>query len=258
MVSWFFRHPAIRFFFSREESLSAPPDRLARLWIELLAVSFLWGWVCVGVWHGSQWLFGQSVRLSFLPNLLTAVMLLMVLYHRATICLVCLFSRNQIARTAILAAGLAMLFVAGMLVMEPGWYFQEQFLPGWLAWVRPESKIDRLLLLLPLWGAWSMLILPQFQRPDSEHVFASAIARGCGPFTAAAIMGALLAATIGYFAYLPWTQLTIPVVGILTAVIGGLTLARRNGAMDRSVLLATNLLTQLAVLLAVAVNNAAR
>jgi len=259
MLSWFLHHPAVQFQFSSEECLSrTPPERFRRLWIELLAAGFLWGLVSVGLWHGGQWLFGQSVRLSFLPNLLVAAGVVLGLYHRATTSLVRVLAGPDFARGVLSACALAMLFVGGFMAMEPGWYLQEQVLPNWLAWVRPESKIDRLLLLLPLWGAWSMLILPQFHRPAADDAVVCAVARGCGPFTAAVIMGALLVATIGYFAYLPWTQVTIPVVGVIAAVAGGLALARRNGAMDRNVLLATNLLTQLAVLLAVAANSVSR
>lgn len=259
MLSWFLHHPALLFYVSDEDRLArAPALRLKRMWIGLLAAGFLWGLVSVGLWHGGQWLFGQSVRLSFLPNLLVAAGIMLGLYHRATTSLVRILTGLDTARGVLSACALAMLFVGGFMAMEPGWYLQEQVLPNWLVWIRPESKIDRLLLLLPLWGAWSMLILPQFHRPTSDDAVVCAVARGCGPFTAAVIMGVLLVATIGYFAYLPWTQVTIPVVGVAAAVVGGLALAKRNGAMDRNVLLATNLLTQTAVLLAVAANGVAR
>jgi len=72
------------------------------------------------------------------------------------------------------------------------------------------------------------------------------------------MMGALLAASLGAFAYLPWTQLTISATAVAAALGGGPALVRRHGRVDRSVLLATNLLTQLAFLLAVVANTNTR
>jgi hypothetical protein len=100
-----------------------------------------------------------------------------------------------------------------------------------------------------------MLILPHFHRPSGDNAILQALRRGCGPLTAALLMGGLLAASIAYFAYLPWTQLTIPAAAVLTGIAGGLLVAWRNGSMDRNVMLAANLLTQIAVLLAVVANS---
>jgi hypothetical protein len=228
------------------------------MWIGLLLIAFLWGLASIGLWYAGLGLFRQSLRLFFLPNLLVVAGILLGLYSRAMMSLVRILVGSDVARGTLSACVLTLLTAGCFLAMEPRWHVQEQDLPTWLAWARPQSKIDRLLLLMPLWGAWAMLILPQFRRPSSDDAVLSGLVRSCGPFTAALMMGALLVVTLGYFAYLPWTQLSIPAVGILTAVGGGLALAKRNGAMDRNVLLATNLLTQLALLAATAVNNNVR
>jgi hypothetical protein len=257
MISWFIHHPAVLFYLSSDESLErTPQQRLPYLWIGLIGIGFLWGLASVGLWHGGQWLFGQPKNLFLLPNLLVAGGVMLVMYRRAATALIHALAGRDAAGVSLTAGFLMLVFWVGFVTLPPNRHVQEQILPNWLAWIRPESKLDRLLLLMPLWGAWSMLILPQFRRPAGGVL--GAVARGCGSLTAAAIMGALLAATIGYFAYLPWTQLTIPAVVILAAVGGGLALAKRNGGLDRSVLLATNLLTQLALLLAVAVNSNVR
>lgn len=259
MLSWLTQHPAVAFYLADDERLGAiPPRRLGRLWIGLLVVSFLWGLATIGLWHGGQWLFGQPMGMFLLPNLLVVTGILLVLYSRAAAALIRFLAGSDVTRIALAAGLLTLLTVGCLLVLRPDWHLQEQSLPKGLTWMRPDSKLDRVLLLLPIWGAWSMLILPQFRRPPAKDGVLTAVARGCGPLTAAILMGILLAATIGYFAYLPWTQLTIPAVVIAVALGGGLTLAKRNGAMDRSVLLATNLLTQLAMLLAVAANSNVR
>ena len=101
-----------------------------------------------------------------------------------------------------------------------------------------------------------MLALPQFFRPDASKTPAvAALARGCGPMTIAILMGLLLGGSIGYFSYLPWTQLTISGAGILAAIGGGAILLRQRGRMDRDILLAVNLLTQLVVLIAFLANR---
>jgi len=62
-------------------------------------------------------------------------------------------------------------------------------------------------------------------------------------------MAVLLGWSGGYFAYLSWAGVSIGATAVVVGVVGGLLLAHRNGQMDRKVLLAANLLTQLAVLL---------
>jgi len=163
------------------------------------------------------------------------------------------------AGCGLISAIVVVVLVTSLMVLRPDWYQQEAALPGWLAWLRPESKIDRVLLLMPLWGTWSMLILPHFRKPGPQASPAvAALSRSCGPMTAAVLMGILLAVSAGYFAYLPWTQLTISAAGIAAALAGGLYLAHKRGQTDRNVLLATNLLTQLTILLAVLANSNVR
>ncbi|MBN1555232.1 MAG: hypothetical protein JXA11_10840 [Phycisphaerae bacterium] len=259
MLHKLIHHPAVLFYLSDDDRLSeASISRPGDIWIGLLVSAFAWGWVNIGLWHGGRCLFGQPMGMFLLPNLLVVAGLVLVMYRRAAMSLIRILAGRDAALGSLIGCLLTLLLLAGFLVLRPGWHWQEQALPHWLAWIRPESKLDRLLLLMPLWGAWSMLILVQFHRPSEDDALLYALARGCGPFTAAVLMGILLAASIGYFAYLPWTQLTIPAVAILAAVGGGFALAKRNGAMDRSVLLATNLLTQSALLLATAANSNVR
>lgn len=259
MLRWFIHQPAYRFLTADEKGFSEiPSERLKRTWQGLFLLGFLWGLASIGLWHGGRWLFGQPTGMYLLPNLIVILGMLLWLYRRAAGSLIRFLAGKDAVAETFLAVLLSLLFWGSLMVLRPSWHMREPILPVWMAWLRPESKLDRLLLLMPLWGTWSMLILLQFRRPSKEEPALRAIARNCGPLTTAILMGVLLVASIGYFAYLPWTQLTIPAAGILVGIGGGLLMVRRNGGLDRSVLLATNLLTQLALLLAVVANSNVR
>jgi hypothetical protein len=97
--------------------------------------------------------------------------------------------------------------------------------------------------------------VPHFCRDRIQNPAILGLARGCGPLTTAVLMGGLLAVTIGYFAFMPWTQLTIPAATIAAGIGGGCWLGRRQGVVDRGVLLSANLLAQTALLLAYLANR---
>ena len=79
---------------------------------------------------------------------------------------------------------------------------------------------------------------------------AAAFARGCGPISAAAVMGLLLGLTVTYFNFLPWEQVGISGAIIVSAIAAGLLCCRLDGGLTRRALLAANILTQIATLLA--------
>jgi len=108
------------------------------------------------------------------------------------------------------------------------------------------------LLLMPVWGAWSMLIAIQFCRPDgATDSVTRRFARGCGPLAAAACLAPPLAGTIVYFHYLgPAAQAGISAVTVATAIASGPILCRLARGLTRDALLTGNLLTQLAFLMA--------
>ncbi len=121
-------------------------------------------------------------------------------------------------------------------------------LPQAWAWLWPRD-LYRVLLLTPLWGAWSMLALGQFHRP-TERCDAAArhFARSIGPLAAAAWLVAPLAGSLVYLSFLfPWHF--VPPAGALAAALGGgAALVRLGGGLSRRALLASNFLTQLAFL----------
>jgi len=157
--------PAYRFLTADDAQwAAAPADDFARGGIGLLGVSFLWGLAAMGLWHGGRLLFGQPTGMYLLSNVVVVFCMLLWPYRRAAGALAGILAGEDAMLRGLLAAMLVFLPTAGLMVLRPGWHFQEPFLPMWIAWVRPESKIDRVLLLMPLWGAWSMLILLQFRR----------------------------------------------------------------------------------------------
>jgi cobalamin synthase len=150
---------------------------------------------------------------------------------------------------AIAASAWVLALTLGLLSIKQD-FRSDASLPKFIAWIRPWEKVYRVPILMPLWGAWAMLVTPQFYRRKSAGDGAvAAFARGCGPLTATAVMGLLLALTITYFNFLPWAQLTISAVTVFAAVAGGTVCCWLDGGLTRRALLAANVITQLVFLL---------
>jgi hypothetical protein len=119
-----------------------------------------------------------------------------------------------------------------------------------LAWLRPDKELFRVLLLMPLWGAWSMLITVQWcHAGDGTEPAVAAFARGCRPMAMAGALAAILILTIQYFTFLPWTHLAVAGASIVAAALAGPVMCRATRGLTRRALLAANLLTQLVFLL---------
>jgi hypothetical protein len=127
----------------------------------------------------------------------------------------------------------------------PDW--PTQLPPAW-AWLWPKA-IHRVLLLTPLWGSWSMLALGLFPRPRADaDACTLQFAGSIGPLAAAAYLLAPLGGSVVYLNFLyPW-HFVPPAAALLGALGAGTLLVRLAGSLDRSALLATNVLTQLAFL----------
>lgn len=234
-----------------DEKLSAlPAERFRWAWLGLLVVSSGWGLLSLAIWYGSYQLCLEPAGFYAASAIALTLAWMLGLYLRAAGALAGFLARGVDAFVPVAAAVIVGAFVLALLVLPPEWHRQEPPLPEAIAWIRPGSKVARLLVLMPLWGAWACMILPQFRRPDAARdAQLAAFARGGGPLTCALSMAVLLAASIGAFAFLPWAQLAIPGMGMLAAIGGGLLMSHRRGRMDRDVLLAANMLTQLAMLL---------
>jgi hypothetical protein len=226
-----------------------PPRAYASAWVGLLVASLLWAVASVGIWGLAWQIFGGYDLLIMPPAVFLCVMLIGP-FRQAAGAVVRLAGGRDSARQAVVAAAIGLLMFGAMLSMKHRAYHNEDPWPMVVAWARPNVELFRVLLLMPLWGAWAMLISCQFCKVSSRAGAATrAFVAGAGPFAAALLMGALLAVTILYFAFLPWWQLCISGVTIVAAVIGGVVFSRVNGGLDRDVLLATNLVTQIAFML---------
>jgi hypothetical protein len=246
----------------RPERHTDNPDRLfARAWIGLLALSLLWGWLSIAVFGAVLRASGGVSRPLWAAAAVLAALCLAGPFRPAALDLAGLLGlRTRAARTVIFlllwAAWTACLAYL-RLKQHHGHADEEQALLPALAWIRPDLEAFRVLLLVPLWGAWGMMIAVQFCRPGEGSCPAlRCFAAGCGPMLSAAVMGILLWWSILYFSFLPWRQLTISAAAVLAGILSAILARRRAADLSRPVLTAANLGAQLAFLLAYLANVA--
>lgn len=248
---WLTAMPSYQFVTLSEEKLRyLPARRFSRAWFGLMAGSLGWGIASAWLWGGIWKLFSDRGDLMIMPALVTAGVI-MWLFRRGVVALVeILFGREGTGR-ALAGAGLVVLLVMILLRLQADWYAPEDQLWEKIAWIRPGGKVYRVLVLMPLWGAWSMMAVCQFYKPAKRTERAvAAFAGGCGPLATSVCMAVGLVTTIGYVGYLGLgAQLTIPAVTIGTAIVGGLVLCRATGTLSRRGLLAGNVLTQIVFVL---------
>ena len=237
-----------------DERLSAQtPGRFTYAWPGLMGLSVLTGLMLAGVWTVTWQVFQDYDRLSR-PAGVTAIVLLVWPLRRALVSIgPALRLRRPANQMAAAAAAAALVGVGFMSLVERRLSSYDYVWPDWIAWIRPELSIFRVLLLMPVWGAWSMLIAVQFRRPDgTTDPITRRFAHGCGPLAAAACMAPPLAGTLIYFHYMGRVgagQLVITGVTIVTAIVSGPILCRIGGGMTRGALLAGNLITQIVFLM---------
>ncbi len=224
----------------------APPERFDHAWASLLAAALLAGLAGAGVYDASWKLLPTIGGMRILqPAMLTLFWVAWPL-REAVGALAWVLGRSPRQRQSIGAALVVLLFAAlGSLSAHA---HTEHAWPGAVAWMRPYV-LYRPMLLMPLWGAWAMLVTVQFVRPaERTSPQVERFARTCGALTTAAVMGVLLLGTVQYFAFLPWEQLIVSGAGVLSGAVGGAAICG-GGRLTRRRLLATNLLTQLVFLL---------
>lgn len=249
---WLVARPCYQLVTLSDEKLRAEsPQRFSRAWLGLVAGSLGWGVASAWLWAGVWKLFNDPSDLMIMPAVVTAGVIVWLFRQGAVALIEIPFGREGTIR-ALGATGLVMLVIMVLLRLQADWYASEYPLRAYIAWVRPGGKVYRVLVLMPLWGAWSMLAVCQFCRPTRRTEPAvAAFARGCGPLATAGCMAVGLAMTIGYVGYLGLgAQLAIPAVTIAAAIISGLVMCRATGALTRRGLLAGNLLTQIVFVLA--------
>jgi len=251
-LTWAASRPAHLLLTASDERLAAQPaQRFALAWLDVMAVSLVWGVVLANVW-GVAWKVFHDYEPLIMPAVATAALMLLWPFRRAAVAVAETAGGGSPAGRAVVA-GVVVLTLTLALARLRG--DTQRWEPQWavrLWWLIPEYKLYRVLLLMPLWGGWAMLIATRFCRPapDAEPQVA-AMAAGCPPLAAAGCMAVPLVPSMVYFHYLgAGSQVLIPAATIAAAVLGGAALCRRAGGLRRSSLLAANMLTQLAFLLA--------
>ncbi len=248
---WLTARPSYQFVTLSDEKLRyLHARRFSRAWFGLMVGSLGWGIASAWLWAGVWKLFNDRGDLMIMSSLVTAGAILWLFRRGAVALIEILFGREGTGRT-MGGAGLVLLLVMVLLRLQAHWYASEYPLSYLISWIRPGGKVYRVLVLMPLWGAWSMMAVCQFYKPTKQTQRAvAAFARGCGPMAASLCMAVALAMTIGYVGYLGLgAQLTIPAVTIGAAIAGGLVLCRATGALSRRGLLAGNVLTQIVFVL---------
>ena len=244
---WLVHRPGCLLLTADDEALVAqPPGRFARAWLDLAVVSLLWGMLLGWLWSTSWTLFGDYTGVYLVQVAVVGSVMTVWLGRRPLVALCSYLSRDVGGRVAAIA-GVTIALSMLLLCVRP-YDNREVHAPqlGPWAWLYPLA-VQRVLLLMPLWGAWAMIIQTQFCRPcERTEPAVAAFARGCGALTAAGLMALPLALSFLYLHYLGWWR---PAVPLTAAILGGLALCRLDGGLSRRSLLASNFLTQLAFLL---------
>ena len=252
-AGWLARQPAMIFMLADEERLAAEePERFARAWFGLAVGAVLWGIVLANIWGISYTVF-RDPDFPIMPTACTLGLFCLWPFRRAVTALGRQLGEQSVeGRTvavAVVVVALAMTFMR----LSPDPYRGEfPRLPWWIAWVRPQDKPYRVLLLMPAWGTWAMLITLKFCRPGRRtEPQLAALARGCDAVMVAIFMAVLLGVSIFYFHYLGLGgQVLVPLATIVAAIAGGIGFCRPPGGLTRQGLLAANLAAQIVFVMA--------
>jgi len=235
-------------------------DRVARhdgsdsrgMWFWLGVIGWTWGLALAGVWALAVIVFQGNAghNLPLMPVAMVTVAAALGPFRRT------LFAPGQVwgersspAAQGAAAAVAVTVLVLGLLQIVPLGYREPVSLPAALAWVRPLEEY-RVLILMPAWGAWAMMIPGHFCRPAAG---APQLVKRFGkrqPVAATAMwMAAALAGTLWYLSFLGRCVALPAAAALVVGSAGGIVLCRLRGGVCRAALLAGNLLTQLAFLL---------
>ena len=230
-----------------------PPERFGRDWLGLVIGSLLWGIVLANVWGISWTVFRDPEYDLIMPAAITLALYCLWPFKRAVVALGRQLGGQSADGRAVAAAVAVAVLAMCFMRLNPDWSRWEfPRLPWWVEWLRPQAKLYRVLLLMPAWGTWAMLIALKFCRPGQRtEPQLAAMARGCDALAVAGLMALLLGVSIFYFHYLGLGgQVLVPLATIVAAIAGGIGFNRAPGGLTRQGLLAANLATQIAFVMA--------
>jgi len=235
--------------------IAAPPAKVHRAPgpSGLMLAGMGWGLVTIGLWDLCSRLTWEPLVNWVVPACVCAAATVLGAYRRAFLGGLASLPKVRrplqwIALLAI-AAGWAVMLNDALRYWDRDWPTQ-QLSPA-ILWLWPPA-LYRVLLLMPTWGSWAMLGVIAFHR-GGEHIDepTRALAGRTSPVSVALWLALPLAGTFIYLMFLDRpARFLPPAAAIVAALGGGAAIVRLRGRPDRLALLATNVLTQAAFLLA--------
>ncbi len=263
LAAWVLRRPGYLLLTASDGRLaSEPAERFRHGWLEVMGWSLIWGLAMANLW-GVAWRVFHDYEPLIMPAVMTGTLLCLWPYRRAVTALV-----DFVGGPSASGRGVAGAVVVGALLLSlarllPEWERGPVDFSGWrgfFSWLWPQAKLYRVLLLMPLWGGWAMLIATRFcPCRESAEPQVAAFAGGCRPLPAAISMTVPLAPTLVYFGHLGQGSLVVVALAALAAaILAGPVFCRAAGGLRRSALLAANLATQIVFLWAYLAARSAR
>jgi hypothetical protein len=249
--------PSLMLLTASDEQLNGqPPQRFVNAWPGLMALSLGLGVLLAVLWGLAWQLFKEPANILFTPVAVTVAVFVLWPFRRGMAALAEIIAGPQLTNRAVASALLVAVLTLCLLGLGGGRYHSEKVLPDFLAWARPSAELYRVLILMPLWGGWAMLITGQFCRANqATEPAVVAFTQGCGPLAATACMLPPALLTWAYFHFLGGWEISMSAVTIFAAIGGGVVLSRRAGGLRHSALLAANVLTQLVFVLTYLANR---
>ncbi len=255
LYRWLINRPSYVLLTADDEAFAGHrAHRFAKAWAGLILLSILCGAMLNIVWSQAYMLFGEMTGLRIMPAVTAMAVAVLWPYKRSLAALASFFGQ---AAPAAIAAGAAIMVLVMGLISVKSWHSDVFVMPAAIAWMRPNLEEGRALALMPLWGAWAMLITCQFCRPcEASEPAIRAFAKGCDAVRAVLALAVPALGTWAYFGFLDWDSfrgwghLKLSAITTVAAILVGLLLCRLCGGLSRRCLLATNLATQIIFLLA--------
>ncbi len=251
-ASWLAHRPGVMLTLASDDALAAElPRRLGPAWLGVLGWGVVWGVTLMAAWSLTAIYFGSVTGLWIMPAVAAAVMLGLGTSRRLISEAAQTLLGGDVTARAVFACSLLIVLALGLIAGRSPNSHEDVYgvLPNWFGWVRPAEYEARILFLMPLWGAWSMLITSQFCRCcDCTEAAIKAFRKGCGAVAATFSLALPWACTWFYFGYMGWNLLTLAGSATGGAVVIGILMCRYGGGLTRRTLLTTNLLVQFLVL----------
>ncbi len=224
--------------------------RLDRMWIWTGAVALAWGCILAAIWAlaANAFPYWKSSDIPLMPAAAVVGAMALGPYRRALAAPAKLLSPGESASATTISAAVVVILALSLLGIPP-FYREGVHLPSWLAWIRPQTEY-RVLILMPLWGAWAMMTPLHFCKVDSAGALVRAFANRQPVIGTAMWMALALAMSLWQLSCLRYGWVALPAgLALAAGSLGAVAICRFSGGITHSALLAANLMTQLAFLL---------